>query len=217
MRLTISISSRTTRAAALLVLVAGSVGLAATAACIAAPPADPPQIPETGPTIIQDAVQPPRNEDLTALPPDGVFIIPVRVSDPTIPIQFRVFIDYVATGENSFDPYGYIDKQVQSAMPAVDGGITDLRILLSWTESGALKWNFDPNACHTIWVFVADSFQTAFVHTPDDPLAADSVIWHYAPNGPGACTTVDDAGDGSFPPEASSDAGYVVPPVVPPI
>jgi hypothetical protein len=205
------------RAAAVLVLIAGGVGLAATAACIAAPPADVPVVPEVGPTIIQDCVQPPRYEDLTALPADGTFTIPVRANDATTPIQVRVFIDYVASGENSYDPYGYIQKSGQSVLPAVDGGITYVQVTLSWTDSDVLAWNLDPNACHTIWVFVADGVQMASVHTPGDPLHADSVFWRYTPNGPGACTTIDDAGDGSFPPDAASDAGYVVPPAVPPI
>jgi hypothetical protein len=215
MHLAIPISNRT-RAVALLALVASSVGLAATAACIDAPPADPPQISQTGPTIIQDAVQPPRNEYLTALPADGNFIIPVRVSDPTIPIQVRVFIDYVASGENSYDPYGFISDSEQTVPPAVDGGITEVLVPLSWTDSSVLAWNFDPNACHTIWVFVADTFSMASVHTPGDPLAADSVVWNYAPNGPGACANFDDAGDGSFP-DAPSGALPAVPDAVPPI
>jgi hypothetical protein len=58
----------------------------------------------------------------------------------------------------------------------------------------------DPNACHVIQCFVADfPFARNSPHTPGDILGADSVVWQYAPNGPGGCDEFDGS-DGAFPP-----------------
>ena len=67
----------------------------------------------------------------------------------------------------------------------------------------------DPTACHTIQVFVADSFSSNG-YTAGDVLGADSITWFYMPGGPNGCTTYD-AGDGSFPSDAPADGPLLVP------
>jgi hypothetical protein len=203
------------KAAVLLAVGFSACALAATAgigACITAPPADLPQIPVLGPTIIQDAVQPPRDQILTAFPAEGiVFIVPVRVTDPTIDVQAEVFVDYDPLSDN-VAPYGF-GQQTIVTPPAIDGGITVVRVPFSWTDSHFERWNFDPNACHTIEIVVADSFDKISAHTAGDSLGADSAVWMYQPNGAGSCFEVD-AGDGGFPPDAPLD-GLPLTPVGP--
>ncbi|HTB75793.1 MAG TPA: hypothetical protein VK762_21235, partial [Polyangiaceae bacterium] len=61
-------------------LAAGGAAAAGVASCITSAPAEPPQAPLLGPTIIQDSVMPVANAYLPDLPPS--FSVPVRVFDP---------------------------------------------------------------------------------------------------------------------------------------
>ena len=188
-------SSTRARGAIAPALAIGLAAVSAVAACVTVPPADPPQVPAQGPVIVQDLVQPPVNQYLTALPPGG-FRVPVRVTNHTSPIACRVFID--------FDP-GFDNKQFATpaayscpndTLPSLDGGLTDLFFTLMTTNL------VDPNVCHVIQFFVAYSFDANVMHSPGDSLGADSVTWQYTPNGPGNCQQFD-GGDGAFP---SADA-----------
>jgi len=154
--------------------------------CVTAGPADVPQPPLIGPIIIQNAVRPPASTFLTFLPVE--FIVPVRVFDPSQPIECHVFIDFnpgVINNAGTFPPC--------VVQPGLDGGITLAQFTVGVTEV------FDPGICHTIQCFVANSFEDISPYTPSTSLGADSVTWQYTPNGPGGCDEFD-GGDGAFPP-----------------
>ncbi len=191
---------------ALVPALASALGMAAgIASCITGPPADPPNPPALGPTIIQDAVMPPREGYLTQLP--DAFIVPVRVFNPNAPISCNVFVDFDPGLQNSQTARG-VATVCGLISPALEGGVTDLTFTLSQTELAGPNV-IDPNACHTIVCFVAEAFSKVSAHVPGTTLGADSVVWHYAPNGPGSCALFD-AGDGAFPPDAPSDAGVLL-------
>jgi hypothetical protein len=189
--------------AVLTVLAAGCAGAAGAASCVTAQPADLPQVPPLGPTIVQDAVMPAANGYLTALPAE--FWVPVRVFDPSRPVTCNVFVDFDpatnnSTGTNATCPF---------TPPALDGGITQLSFFF-------LPGNFpDPTACHTIQCYVAYTFDRNSAHTPGDSFGADSVVWNYTPNGPGGCDHFAGS-DGAFPPPDASmpDAQLFVPDAV---
>ena len=193
------LSKRAKRAVFTVVAVGCAVG-ACVVSCVTAGPADVPQPPLIGPIIIQNAVRPPASTFLTFLPAE--FIVPVRVFDPSQPIECHVFIDFnpgVINNAGTFPPC--------VVQPGLDGGITQAQFTIS---PGALG---DPNACHTIQCSVADSFYSVSAHTPNTLLGADSVVWQYTPNGPGGCDEFD-AGDGAFvPADAPMDTGL---PLTPP-
>jgi hypothetical protein len=193
------------KAALLPALATAFATAAAMASCITAPPADlPPQAPAEGPIIVQDAVTPPADQDLTALPPGG-FVVPVKVLNPTSTIQCKVFVDF-DTGVDNFESATAPAYQCpNNTFPALDGGLTILSFSLTAANFVQPGSDFgDLTVCHTITFFVADAFATNSAHTPaPDSLGADSVTWQYAPNGPGGCLQFD-GGDGSFPPPADA-------------
>jgi hypothetical protein len=193
------------KGAVVAVIVAGCAAGAGAASCVTAAPPDVTQPPPLGPIIIQDAVQPPANAYVTAIPPDAQFIVPVRVFDPSQSVECEVFID--------FDP-GPLNNTGSGIgtcviQPGLDAGVTEANFTVSPSDLG------DPNACHTIQCFVANSFQQKSAHTPGiTSLGADSVVWQYTPNGPGGCDEFD-AGDGAFPPaDAPTDTLPVTPDAV---
>ena len=179
------------------------------AACITAPPPDLPELPQRGPRIVQDAVRPPANAYLTALPADGIFNVPVEVTDPTRTIDGRAFVDFYPGSNNmGRNATGFaFDKSVP---PTLDGGTTLVSFMLPSFELG------DLTACHIIQFFVADSFSDQSGHTAGDSLGADSVTWFYAPNGPSGCSEYD-AGDGAFPSDAPFDGILQTPDSVGPL
>lgn len=136
--------------------------------------------------ILKDSVQPPWNVYLTVLPPE--FVVPVKVFDPSLPIACNVFVDFYPDQINNTGTAGPC-----SVPPGLEGGIAQAQFSVS-----PFSLN-DPNACHTIQCFVAQSFQSNSAHTPAGSVPADSITWQYAPNGPGGCDEFD-AGDGAFPP-----------------
>jgi hypothetical protein len=172
--------------------------LAGISSCLTTAPAEPPPVPPLGPTIIQDAVYPPNNTYLPALPPQP-FVVPVRVFDPNREIECEVYVDFDPGSDNSQFATGAIPGACPTMLPALDGGPTLMQFSLTSTNLG------DPTTCHVIQCFVADSFDTMSPHTPGDTLGADSVTWQYAPNGPGGCEQFD-GGDGAAPPDAPMDA-----------
>jgi hypothetical protein len=176
---------------------------AAIASCITGPPSEPPQPPVLLPQIIQNAVMPPANQFVTELP--DAFVVPVRVFNPNIPIACSVFVDFDPGMFNAVAPVASCGPMFPAL--AVEAGVTNLQFTLTPEMlAGGHTSVLDPNTCHTIQCFVAESFSSVSPHTPFTVLGADSVTWQYAPNGPGACTTQFDAGDGAFP-DSPSDNG----------
>jgi hypothetical protein len=197
-----------TKSALVPAVAAALAAAAAMASCITGPPADLPQVPVQGPTIIQDAVRPPANEYLTRLP--ETFVVPVRVFNPDTPIDCNVFVDFDPGPDNSQSAKGAA-KSCGSMLPALEGGVTSLEFSLSQTDLMGRN-AVDPNACHTIQCFVvAGTFNPVSRHTPGNSLGADSVTWQYAPNGPGSCEEFD-AGDGASSAPDASDGGVLLVP-----
>jgi hypothetical protein len=198
-----------TKSALVPALAAGLAAAVAVSSCITGPPADLPQVPVQGPTIVQDAVMPPANQYLTYLPelPEQ-FVVPVRVSNPDTPILCNVYVDFDPGADNSRVANGTATR-CPTMLPSVDGGVTLMTFSLSQTDIATNV--VDPNACHTIQCFVAYTFDRFSPHSAGDSLGADSVTWQYSPNGPGSCAQFD-AGDGAFPPaDAPSDVLPVTP------
>jgi hypothetical protein len=183
-------------------LVGGGSGVVASllvaTACITVPPANLPQIPTEGPTIVRDAVQPPTNQILSELPSE--FVVPVQLDLASSPFEYDVFIDYDPVSGSGFQ-FIYPDES-----PA-DGGITIVDFQLS-SGSAAL----DPSQCHVIEFLVAQAFNGTSLHTWDS-VGGDMVSWIYNPGGgPGGCP-VYDAGalqDGAFPPADAPNDGLLV-------
>ena len=92
--------------AAKAIAAACTTGLAVAAgmsACITAPPPDLPNPPVQGPTILQGALVPPTDQDLTQSqwPADGMFNVAVLLSESTLSFSIRVFSDF-DPGVNNF-------------------------------------------------------------------------------------------------------------------
>ena len=195
------------------VLASAVLGVGLPAACISAPPADPPQVQLPGPTIVPEFAQPPTDGWLTELPPDGSFVVPVRVTDPLQTIYGGVTVNYDpgmtnnkagSQGSISFFPSGL------SWPPALDGGVT----LVSFQLTPA---NFpDPSACAIIELSVSYGMFSESARTPGTAAAVSSIDWHYSPNGPGVCEEFD-AGDGAFPPDAPLDGLPLTPDALGPL
>ena len=164
-------------------------------ACITAPPPDLPNPPLQGPTIQQSGVQPPTNQDLTALPDGNIFIVPVLPGQPSEAFSIKVFVDFNPGGNNTNRQATAATRTIMYPVtPAtLDGGVYAARFVFGPDDIG------DPNACHWIEAIVADSFTDNSDHTPAD--MSDSVSWHYVPNSLHGCLQFD-AGpfqDGAFP------------------
>ncbi|HEX3769683.1 MAG TPA: hypothetical protein VHV30_02405 [Polyangiaceae bacterium] len=185
-----------------LAITGASASVSILPACITTAPPDLPSLPLRGPRILADSVQPAANEYLTALPPDGGFVVPVEVSDPTKAIVGRPFVDfYPGVGNNLISGVGRTVTQ----FPALDGGPTDVYFTIGPQLLG------DPTLCHTIQFFVADGFNDSLgSQTSIDDLGADSVTWFYTPNGPGGCGVY----DAGVYPDAGSDGSAIPPPPV---
>jgi hypothetical protein len=171
--------------------------LAVTSCIIAEPGTDPPRSPVTRPHIVRTSVVPPAGEVLGQWP--SKFVVPVELSDPTVPFGYVMFIDYdsstdsgltAACGTNTFE-----------AATLANGG---LRI-----QEIALPAPPDLDRCHVVEVLVAlqincDQDSNA-AHAPPEP-GGDSVTWIYNPTGDvNGCPTLD-AGL-----EASPDSGAQTP------
>ncbi len=160
-------------------------------ACLTAPPPPVPEIPQQRPQILQASVFPPADQDLTALPPDGQFIVPLLISQPDQSFEFEVYVDFNPGVDNNLgDETG--ERSYGNEIPAtLDGGIFSVSFTLQPNQLG------DPNACHLIQFLVAHSFDltasstlTASPHTPDT-LGSDIVTWHYVPNPLNGCLEYD--------------------------
>jgi len=185
-----------------LVLLASACGLgaiAATVACITAPPPDLPIVPLHRPTILHDNVTPPTDEVLTVWPQQ--WLVPVEVDDPSDTFWFDVFVDPDVNPDPAFGPV-----QQQPSPTAMDGGLTVVRF-------GPLSQP-DPSFCHRVKFEVAHSFSQTSPPIPDS-IGGDSVVWFYNPGGGlGGCPEYDAGAlqDGAFPPgDAPIDGLPVVP------
>jgi hypothetical protein len=190
-------------------------------ACITAPPPELPTPREQEPLILRNGVFPPANEDLTAPPPDGIFVVPVLPGQPDPSFEIRLFVDF-DPGSNNMSVSK--NTNVLATPPAfrnaydvtpdtLDGGVYRVLIPFGADQLG------DPNACHWIDVLVAQSFPNnvppAFSNDSDhtSTQASDSVSWHYVPDPLAGCLQFD-AGpfqDGAFQ-DAAPDGLPVTPP-----
>jgi hypothetical protein len=178
--------------------------------CITAPPPELPALPQQEPTILQNDVRPAVNEDLTTLPPDDVFIVPIVPGRPDPSVQVNVYVDFDPGSDNlngNATPAAY--SHLFGVTPdTVDGGIYSIRFSLGPNQLG------DPRQCHWIELLVTastESFESLSSHTPN--VFSDSVSWHYVPDPLAGCFQFD-AGqyqDGAFPPDAPPDALPVTP------
>ncbi len=183
-------------------------------ACITAPPPEVPALPQQRPQILQSSVFPPADLDLTALPPDGGFIVPLLLSQLDLSFQFEVYVDFNPGVDNNLgNEIGEKVHGIVNETPAtLDGGIYDVSFTLEPSQLG------DPNACHLIQFFVADYFNQTSSHTPGDSLGSDSVAWHYVPDPLNGCLQYDAGSleDGSFPMDSPTD-GLLIPDNVGPL
>jgi hypothetical protein len=144
---------------------------------------------------LHDAVQPPSDQVLAALPSDNEFLVPVVLEDPNESFEWDVFINY------------YLDPKSEpvlrhSVLPTpgtVDGGVVPITFQLFDTDFP------DPTACNHIDFLVAQQFNEKYQHTPNST-GGDIVTWLYSTAGASACLATYDAGDGAFPEtEAATD------------
>ncbi len=149
------------------------------AACVIAPPAEPPTLPAQGPTIVPETADPPVSEDLTALPVGG-FEVEVRTVDAVQPIFAAIIVD-----PELLRPIPIEHKFT----PAVNGGPTLIDVPLSVESLG------DPAACHVIELVVA--YDDSLFSAPSIGAQISTIDWQYTPGGPGSCE-VYDAGDGAY-------------------
>jgi hypothetical protein len=221
---TASIALRTIAATAIAAVCATGWAVAmGMSGCITAPPPELPTPREQEPLILRNGVFPPANEDLTALPPDGNFMVPVLPGQPDPNFEIRAFVDFDPGSTNRSNSTGNTGD-VLATPPAfqnaydvtpdtLDGGVYSVHIPFGADQLG------DPNACHWIDVLVAQSFPanvpSAFLrnsdHTPT--MGSDSVSWHYVPDPLAGCLQFD-AGpfqDGAFR-DAPPDGLLVTPP-----
>jgi hypothetical protein len=157
-------------------------------ACLTDPPPDLP-LQSQAPSIVQTATQPAEGV-ITSLPPNGLFVVPIGLADPTENCQFSVFDQY-----NDY----FACRPCDTA--SFDAGTVTVEFTLGTAQ-------FDPTLCHTLKFTVGSSFSPADTQCRS---GSDIAIWDYRPPN-ASCVTYDAAalGDGSFP-EAADDALPLVP------
>jgi hypothetical protein len=178
-------------------------------ACFVAPPPDLPNEPSGRPTILRDSVVPPADQILTSaqIPQDGMLtlVVPVVVEDPTLPFQYRVFVDY--------DPFTMTTLAAMGGVQPTPG-MLDAGVVL--VQPQPLSFASPPLStpyCHRIDFFVAYSFYSG--NTPFPGVMADSVSWFYNAGGTSSCPQSFDAsafGEGGLTiPDAAPDQLPVIP------
>jgi hypothetical protein len=189
---------------------AGCIALAAgsLSSCVTAPPVKLPQIAAQRPTILQEAVVPPTDQILAALPDE--FVVPVVLDDPDQSFVWEVYVDYNPCTQPFCQPTAPIrGPQVVAPSPdTIDGGL----VLVSFP--GADFSAVSTSACHRIDFLVAHAFNDASTHTWDS-IGGDIATWFFNPGGSLTGCPVYDAGqlqDGAFP---TVDAGTDGLPLVP--
>ncbi len=155
---------------------------AGTSCLIAEPGTDPPKPVPTRPQILRESVVPSPSAVLGAFP--AKFVVPVQLSDPTLPFDYAVFVDYDPTTS-----LGEVDcgtKDVEAA--SLSGAPRLLEVTIREPP--------DPDRCHVVEVLVAlhlDCRDANDAHAAPAP-GADSVTWFYSPRGDLAGCPVLDAG-----------------------
>ena len=151
-------------------------------ACVVAPPAVLPSIPQRPPRILHDSVVPPQGVPLPAWPVGAnAILVPLVVDDPNGQYDYRVFVDYPEWPEFVSPP--------PDAPPAADGGAI---LAVSINPQQPIRGLIDLATCHEIRVVVAHGFLPNNI-TPDS-LGGDSVSWPYYPSGSPYTCTVQDGG-----------------------
>jgi hypothetical protein len=209
MRLLVSAGMTITICAA----ICASVAVATTSACVTVPPPELPELPVERPTIVHDAVVPPTDQILPALPVE--FVVPVELDDPAESFLWDVFVDYSpCAGPTScaLENPKIFPQEVQPTAGTLDGGVYIVSFALSAPDLTTAQGG--PSACHRIDFLVAHGFNQGSEYTWDS-VGGDIVTWFFnAGGGPNGCP-VYDAGnvqDGAFPPvEAGADALPVIP------
>ncbi len=145
--------------------------VAASSCVIAESPSDLPVLPDFRPTILHGSTVPSSSAVLGAFP--DKFVVPVELVDPTVPFDYRSYIDYnPITGE------GNVQEASGTSLPS--GVRARVRILEVGMTPPA-----DLDRCHVIEVLVALRFRDTIgqsSHTPVEP-GGDSVTWIYSPTG----------------------------------
>ncbi len=173
-------------------LACGVVVAAVTSSCIIAEtPAELPKLPAFRPTILHGSVAPPASRILVTFP--DKFVIPVELVDPSLPFQWRLFVDY-----NPLTGDGIVDTGTSFfERGATTGGIRVVEVAVPTP---------DTSRCHVIEFIVANGFRGDIegrqAHTPDST-GGDSVVWFYVPGGDSRVCSAPDAG--GAPPDAAAD------------
>jgi len=189
-----SVAIRRRRRRARRVVFAVSSGLFACilGACIVADPLpDQRSLPTRSPSIA--FADPPASTLLVALP--DRFNVTVRLYNPTIPFQWRLFLDY----DPSLNPNQVI---VFGPVAGTTPSLADLQTV----PVPLGTYPIDPNACHRFEFLAALDFAATPPHAAGSEGAA-SVTWFYVPLGDySKCSPYDGGGsDGAFF-DAGSDA-----------
>jgi hypothetical protein len=185
------------RVAAALVAAAACVAaaIAGFTACLTAPPSDIGTSANLRPSIVHGAVYPPEGV-IRQWPPDGVFVVPVQLPDPTATCRWR---DFDQDTELPPPPTPLDDRPCTTSL--LDGGVI--------VQNAPIMEPTDGH-CHVFTFIVAHGFSA---ETVPDSIGGDSVRWEYEP--PSALCNFYDAGafqDGAFPPaDAGSDSVLVTP------
>jgi hypothetical protein len=169
--------------------------VATVAACLTAPPSDVGTSTDKRPEIIHSAVYPPEGV-IRQWPPNGEFLVPVRLPDPTDACRWSDFDQNEELGSTTA-----IDVNTPCDTSLLDGGVL--------VQTAPIPQPRD-NDCHVLKFIVAHGFSTDMV---PDSIEGDIVTWEYEPAS--SLCNFYDAGalqDGAFPP---TDAGYEGLPVTP--
>jgi hypothetical protein len=198
-RATARVTMRTRSSRHLSRIVALAALASATACILADPGADVPRPAPQRPHIIRPSVVPASGAVLGTFPEK--FIIPVELSDPTLPFWFAAFVDY----DPNRDQPGTAEcniKQFDSAALTGQARIVEVSIPAPP----------DLDSCHVIEVIVALQIicdrGPNVAHSPGEP-GADSVSWTYSPTGDlSGCPTLDAGLEAS----RNDDGGQGLPP-----
>lgn len=164
------------------------------------PPTYPAQKPER-PTIIQSRTVPTTSKVLGSFP-EGAFLVPVKLFDPTQVVEWQVFVDFDPLNANvdaTPDASGKSSPVAgsDSTPGAEDLNPSDPRSGIRRIEFTISKPEFFDRTCHTIEFIVATE-NSIVGNTPRslhqvDPLQSDQVTWFYSENGDLAGCPVEDA------------------------
>jgi hypothetical protein len=135
--------------------------------CILADPLPEETAPPTRrPAIAHGSVSPPASAPLVELPDE--FIVPLDMSNPQVPFEWRLFIDYDAAKNTD-------GARIQSGVGAGSDTASKRQ-----TVTFSVDRDLWPGPCHRIELVVA----LRFVGTHEaDAAGFDSITWFYAPSG----------------------------------